>query len=260
VEIAMIGSFSPRVTHLTVDLVDAEDRAQRMAFAPEPAGTHADPDGLIALWNEYEAKAIGMMMDGTLAPVADEKCPFWHCVSFGHPSLHPYRDAFARRVPPVERELAAVLREDKREEHRGAAAYLLAHLSSGESVVQLLLPSLRDASSLVRNNAMRVLFMISSEHPEIAIPLGPVLEALRFPTTTDRNKAAGILEGITRRAVTAETRAQILAGAGELLVDMLALRQPANHDPAYRILKQLAGRDLGEREVDAWRAWVKAQR
>jgi hypothetical protein len=46
------------------------------------------------------------------------------------------------------------------------------------------------------------------------------------------------------------------APTGDILVDMLALRQPNNHDYAWRILKTLHGDDLGEHAIDAWRAWV----
>jgi hypothetical protein len=254
VDLAIVTYPPPAGTYLTVDLVDAEDRARRMKHAPAPTGTHADPDGLLALWDEYQPKALGMMMDGTVKPGA-EKCPFWHCFTFAHESLILYRDAFARRVPAVERALVTVLREEKRDDRRAAAAFLLAHLPSGQRVVELMLPSITDPSVLVRNNAMRVLAMTAMHHPEIAIPVTPILEALHFPSTLDRNKASAILAGITRREPTAEVRAQILAGAGELLVDMLALKQPNNHDFAYQVLKQISGRDLGEHAIDAWRAW-----
>ena len=259
VDLAIVGYHAGQGAYLTVDLVDAEDRARRMRFGPEPTGTPLDPDGLIALWREYEEKMWKLMDEGAVRSVV-EKCPFWHCITFAHESLIPYRDAFAKRVQPVERELAAVLREDRRAVHRAAAAFLLAHLPSGERVVELMLPSITDPDALVRNNAMRVLAMIAREHPEIPIPLAPILEALHFPTTLDRNKAAAIIEGITRRGVTAEVRAQILGAAGDVLVDMLALKQPNNHDFAYLILKHLAGRDLGEHAVDAWRAWARAPR
>lgn len=229
-----------------------------MTFDPAPAGTHADPDGLLALWDEYEDKAMGMLMSGTVKHDA-EPCPFWHCFTFAHPSLVRYREAFAKRVPAVERELVAVLREERRDSRRAAAAYLLAHLVSGERVVELLLPSIRDPSELVRNNAMRVLAMIAMHRPEIAIPIAPILAALRYPTTLDRNKASAILAGLTSRELGAKAREQIIAGAGELLVDMLALKQPNNHDFAYRILKQVSGRDLGEHAVESWRAWLRTR-
>ncbi len=93
-------------------------------------------------------------------------------------------------MPAAERELVAVLHEDKRADRRAAAAFLLAHLASGERVVELMLPSITDPSELVRNNAMHVLSLIAIDHPEVPIPVAPILEALRFPSTTDRNKAS----------------------------------------------------------------------
>lgn len=259
-DISLITYFSPRRTFATVDLVDAADRARRMSFAPAPTGTHADPDGLIALYAEYHDKVMKLLMDGAIKP-SKEACPFWHCISFAHESLHVYRDAFAKRVPPVEQQLATVLREDRRDEHRADAAFLLAHISSGPRVVALMLPAVRDPSTLVRNNAMRVLALIAQDHPEVPIPVDPVLEALHYPGTTDRNKAAAILDGITKRPpVPPPLREQILAAAGDVLVDMLALKQPNNHDFAYSILKQVSGRDLGEHAVDAWRAWLRSPR
>lgn len=256
VDLATITYFSPRRSFVTVDLVDAADRGRRMCFGPAPTATHADPDGLLALWREYHDKALGMLMDGTLQPTR-EPCPFWHCITFAHASLVPYRDAFASRVAAVERELVAVLREDLRAAHRGAAAFLLAHLASGPRVVEYLLPSIRDPDATVRNNAMRVLALIALDHPEIAIPLEPVLAALAFPATTDRNKAAAILSALARRP---EHHHAIRDRAGDVLVDMLALRQPNNHDLAYEILTRISGRDLGEHAVAAWRAWVRAPR
>jgi hypothetical protein len=259
VDISLITYFSPNRSYATVDLVDADDAARRMRFAPEPTATHPDPDGLLALYREYFEKVMKMLRDGAIKP-AKEDCPFWHCISFGHESLIPYRDAFAKRVPPVEKELAGVLREDRNATHRADAAFLLAHISSGTRVVELMLPAIRDASPLVRNNAMRVLALISEHHPEIPIPVEPIIEALHFPATTDRNKAAAILGGISSRPMSARVRDQIITGAGDVLVDMLALKQPNNHDYAYKILKDLSGRDLGEHAASAWRAWLRAPR
>lgn len=255
VHISVITYFSPNRSFLTVDLVDAADRKRRMTFAPTPATTERpDPDGLVALWQEYEEKAMSLLMDGKISP-GNEACPFWHCITFAHESLLPYREAFAKRVPAAEETLAEILRDDPREEHRGAAAYLLAHLASGPRVVELLLPSVRDESSLVRNNATRVFALMAQSHPEIALPIEPFIEALDFPETTDRNKSLAVLAGLAQHGDAAR-RAAIRKGAGERLVAILALRQPNNHDFAHQILVAIAGRDLGERDVTAWRRWL----
>lgn len=191
-------------------------------------------------------------------------CPFWHClVPFGHPELQAYREAFAKRVPPVEQALVQVLQGDQRLEHRAAAAYLLAHLASGPRVIEHLLPAIRDSHVLVRNNAMRVIGMSIDAHPELAIPIEPFLDALRFPLSLDRNKAAFVLHGLLKRPdATPAMRELVRRRAGRLLVDMLAMRQPNNHDFAYLILKLLAGRDFGEHgepPIAAWRSWACEQ-
>lgn len=256
VQVSIVGYYDQRRPYVTVDLVDEADRERRMTFAPAPTGEHPDPDGLIALWIEYEKTATNLLSTGAIKATKD--CPFWHCLTFDHASLVPYRDAFGARAPAVEPQLVSVLREDNRTHHRAAAAFLLAHLASGERVVELELPAIRDPEELVRNNAMRVLALIAINHPEIPIPIEPILDALAFPTTTDRNKASAILSGITKRpGLTAANRAMIKERAGELLVDMLALRQPNNHDFAYQILKNVSGQDFGEHAVVAWRGWAR---
>jgi hypothetical protein len=248
--------YDPPGTFVTLDLVDSD---RQVTFAPAPTGTYADPEGLIQLWRDYEAAFFQLLNAGEI-PAKMGPCPFWHCLGFDHPLLVPYREVFAARVPPHERELVAILRDDKRPFFRDAAAFLLAHLPSGDRVVEVEVPAIRDPDSGVRNNALRVLALIAQRHPEIAVPLDPILDALEFPTTVDRNKASATLAGLVDRpGLTDATRERIRARSGDVLVAMLALRQPNNHDFAYRILKRLAGTDLGEHAVDAWRAWVHAR-
>lgn len=252
VDLALVTYYGPERTYLTVDLVDAGDE-RRMTFGSPPTEQLPDPDGLIELWREYEAKFFAALESGaTLGEPS--KCRFWHCLGFETPELSPYADRFAARVPASADSLAQILSGDARPDHRAAAAFLLAHLPDGARVVELMLPAIRDPEPRVRNNAMRVLAMAAMKDPEIGIPLQPIIAALGYPTTTDRNKAAAILAPLSRLE---RNRAAIRAGAGELLVQMLALRQPNNHDFAYQILKNLSGRDLGEHDVAAWRAWLR---
>ena len=251
-----VTSYSDGGRFLSIDLVDTADRERRMRFRVPPTGQLPDPDGLVALWLQYEAKYHELSNRNAIDFTTG--CRFWHCLApFGHPALVPYAEAFATRVPTAEQALARVLRDDARDEHRAAAAFLLAHLASGERVVELMVPAIDDPSTHVRNNAMRVLSVMAHEHPEVAIPLDPVLVALNYPTSLDRNKASAILAGLAKQPAYHEP---IRLRAGEILVDMLALRQPNNHDWAYRILKEISGRDLGEHDVAAWRAWIRAPR
>jgi hypothetical protein len=169
------------------------------------------------------------MNEGELSPKRVD-CPAFHC--FGdpaHAALRARATKFAERVPHRHDELVAILREDGRDDWRAAAAFLLAYTRAH----------------------------IAMHHPEIAIPLDPILEALEFPTTTDRNKAAAILSGVVKRsAVSPAVRHLVVERAGDTLFAMLQLSQPNNHDFAYEILKAVSGESYGERDHAAWEAWL----
>ena len=54
VDLSLITYFAPYSgDYLTVDVVEPKDVVQRMAFLSEPKGKFEDPDGLIALWDQY---------------------------------------------------------------------------------------------------------------------------------------------------------------------------------------------------------------
>src|SRR5688500_3917146 len=55
---AITDSAPERPIYLTVDVVEEKDRARRMDFLPVPTGMFEDPDGLLALWGEYEARGF----------------------------------------------------------------------------------------------------------------------------------------------------------------------------------------------------------
>ncbi len=250
--------------HLTVDFVERGDATRRMAFLPRPTGSYDDPDGLIAAWSAYE-EAIDVVWSQATGPAPDAPCPALHCLPFhAHPDVAAAGEALAARAPAQHEALAAILRDDGDARRRAAAAYLLAYAPDDAWVVAQLTRATRDGESLVRNNAMRVLAEIAYRHPKVAIPLAPVIDALDFPETTDRNKAAAILDGLLARPggdrEREALRDEVLDRAGTILVAMLRLRQPNNHDFAYRILKAASGVDLGEHEPAAWQAWLDARR
>ncbi|HMG52769.1 MAG TPA: hypothetical protein VK601_04800 [Kofleriaceae bacterium] len=258
VEPSTVTYYEPqgRISYLTIDIVDQRDVAQRMAFSPRPTGTHADPGGLIAAWQAYEAVAFGLLKRGALSPPPAD-CPSFHC--FGdprQPELRSLAAEMAAGVPAHVDELATILRDDSRHDHRGAAAYLLAYARDGRTVVADLVPALHDASSLVRNNAMRVLAEIALHHPEVDVPVAPIIEALGYPATSDRNKAAATLHRLLGRPGAAALYPRIVRDAGQILLAMLRLQQPNNHDYAYKILKTISGRAHGERDHAAWQAWL----
>lgn len=246
--------------YVTVDAVERKDMASRLTFGPEPRGEFEDPAGLLAAWKEYESTFFRMMREKEIGP-ARVDCPAFHCMGgYKHDKLRPYGERFVKDVPPNEAKLSRILKEDKDPKDRAAAAYLLAHIKDGKKLVALMLPMLNDPDTLVRNNATRVLLNVAMFHHEIPVPLKPVLGALNGPTMSDRNKAAGVVWGLVDRPDGAKLYGQVIKEAGPTLIKLLMLEQPNNHDFAYKILKKVSGKDLGERDATAWQRWLTEQR
>ncbi len=239
--------------YVTVDVVEVKDAISRMAFIPPPVGHFDDPDDLISLWNQFLEIGFELLAAGQIE--YPKTCPAWHCVhSFENPKLSPFLEKFSKLVPFNEKKLLRILREDARPQFRGNAAFLLAHTHSGLSVVKYLLGAIRDPAEVVRNNSMRVLGEIAMKHPEIEIPVEPILEALNFPATTDRNKAGFTLISLS---IKEKNKKLIVHSVGPILLEMLKLQQPNNHDTAFTILKNVSGQDFGERDYEAWSKWLK---
>jgi hypothetical protein len=261
VKLSVLTYFQPegQPSYLTIDAVEQADMASRFRFRPDPQGSVPDPAGLIAAWKDYEATFFGLLQRHEISPKRVD-CPAFHCMGgYQHDKLKPFGDRFVTEVPANEAQLIRVLEEDSAPENRGAAAYLLAHIKDGKKLVALMLPVLDDPGSLARNDAMRVLANVARFHPEIDVPLEPVLHAVNGPTTADRNKALAIVAGLLGRPDGARHHREVIQQAGPTLVKLLALEQPDNHDFAYQILKQVSGQDLGERDIAAWQHWLGEQ-
>lgn len=259
VGLTLVGYHDPDgISHcLTVDFVDRADADRRMPFVPEPTNAYDDPEGLLADWATYEARRHELLSTQQTSAKRTE-CPAFHCLGdHAHPELKPLTDKFVSRAPEHAATLAAILRDDFDEAHRAAAALLLAYQSDGADVVAQMVPAFRDSSSLVRNNAMRVVMDIAFYHPEVDVPLEPVLDALSYPETLDRNKAAAIIDGLLERPGAEPMHARVRQRAGATLVEMLRLEQRNNHNFAYSILRKISGQSFGERDYAAWEAWLK---
>ena len=261
VEVSPISYFgdSPDASKvfITIDVVDADDTA-RMKFAPAPSKTVPDPAGLIAAWLDYEAAVWPLHNSGAY------KGPYtckggMHCaLGFNHPDLERREDLFIEKVPLCVPGLTAVLRDDREDKRRAAAAFTLAYARDPRQVIDALVPSIDDPSELVRNNVMRVLVMIQRQADAVVVPLAAVLRAMHFPTTVDRNKAAYALVEIAKRSPSRD-RVRIAREVGDVLVAMAAMSQPNNRDPAVQILQSISGEDHGT-DAAAWRAWLARQR
>ena len=258
-DLGLIFQPSDTTAYITFDVVVRADSARRLAYAPKPTGQVPDPGGLLALWQAYEERFLGTMMQGASpAHATRENCPALHCLGgFGHDTaLARYESAFVERTPDHTQVLLRVLREDADEVDRGAAAYLLAHAGMPDTVVAALVDAMRDPGALVRNNATRVLMMAVQFDADLGVPLGPVIRNIDAPTTTSRNKALYLLLGLARRP---EHHQRIAREAGPALLRLLRLIQPNNHDPAWQVLKEISGESFGDRDYAAWERWLEGR-
>lgn len=244
---------------LTIDVVEPDDAERRMTFAKPPADATAlpDPEGLLKKYGEYENKGFEVLgrHEKIEDPAASRElfhCPF----GFSHKELAPYKATLVDGARKHVDELATIVRKDREPQHRAYAIFLLGFTSDGARVVRELTPACRDESALVRNNAMRVFAEMAMHHPEVEIPLAPVLDMLDFPDTTDRNKASAVLASLVKKK---ELAPEIKQRSGKTLIAMLRLKQPNNHDFAIQILNTLFGDDrqpLAADDYEGWEAWL----
>jgi hypothetical protein len=249
-----VVEYPGNVMRVTVNLVDQGDE-WRMQFLPDPQGQPPDPDGLVSAWGSYVEKLEELRRAGAYPTFGEGTCRAVVCYGgFAHPELAHREQPFVDGVPRHFEELVRVVREDRDEVRRMGAVMLLSYHSSREEIAKAIVPAVKDPSAGVRNEALRLLGAVQKDQKRVISPLEPVLEALWFPLGTDRNKAGWALVRIveTEGAV---RRKQILDTAGEMLMQMVGMEQPIDHEPALKVLTILAGRDLGADEA-AWRRWL----
>ena len=247
------GPGNQLLVRIGIDVVEPEDVARRMPFREPPGTALPDPDGVLALWGEYEAKGMGLLMSGGL-PSENSNCPVLHCAFyFDHPELAPYLARLNAGAAAHRDELFRIAEESSNPEHRAQAIFLLAHAADAESLLPLLGRAIYDENSTVRNNAMRVMMHLAMTDPSLPYPIESLAAALDFPSESDRNKAAYCVR------MTADHeghRAAIRAAAVPNLLKVLRSERPNIHDPAYETLKILSGRDYADRDYAAWEDWA----
>ncbi|MEM1256395.1 MAG: HEAT repeat domain-containing protein [Cyanobacteria bacterium P01_H01_bin.21] len=244
--------------YVTIDVVDRVDASVRMPFHPKPTQTFSDPDSLLQTWTDYEMTGFELSRAGELREGINN-CPALACtVGFDHPNLEGFLSFFETEILHNRDQLIQILQADENEVHRGNAVYLLAFafLDDPESYVETITPAIKDSSSLVRNNALRVLGDISHNYPEVDLPVAAIIEALQYPATTDRNKASWRLLELAKQD---RYHQLIIEQAVPVLLEMLKLQQPNNHDPAYATLKAISGEQYGSRDYAAWEQWAAHQ-
>jgi hypothetical protein len=240
--------------HFTIDIVDKEDEKRLSDFLPKPDKIVKDPDHLIEKWVEYDKAAlISTTEDVKLKK--DYECPVYHCIwgGFVNPKFKKYEKLFNSLVPKNKERIIEVLRNDKDAEKRAAAAFLLAHIQDGSELVKILIPSIYDSNSGVRNNVMRVLGSTLEKVEVSDFPVDKIIIALDFPSESDRNKALYVLLSLAKQPKYAKYISQ---HAGKQLIDELKMSQPNLHGNSYAVLTRISGQEYGERDYKAWQDWL----
>jgi hypothetical protein len=160
--------------------------------------------------------------------------------------------AYAKRDLP---ELRRVLRTSSNAAERGLAADVLGYAPDKRAVVSDLVYGLTDPSEEVRNNALRALLVIAemTVSPEGAVPdisPDPIIVLLYSPVWSDRNKAAGALDALTRNR-NPELLSVIRRQAISPLVEMARWKSGGHAQAAFLVLGRVAGYS-DEAALDLW--------
>jgi hypothetical protein len=212
---------------------------------------------LFKLWGEYNEENINLINKGGFSS-KKRTCPVVHCTwGFDKKERIVYLPKFKSFANKNKKLLMNIIEVSPNDEERGDALFILAHSDDYQSTASFLFNYIDDASDLVRNNSMRVIGGILSVHKVKHVALKRILDALNYPLVADRNKAAYVLYNIAHNDAT--THKQIITQSGEVLIKLLKLQQPNNHDIAYRILKDISRQNYSERDYQHWQSWLDLQ-
>jgi hypothetical protein len=142
--------------------------------------------------------------------------------------------------------------------HRALAAQIIAYTENKQEIVNDLVEAMKDPGEVVRNNAMRALWVMpeatheTTEQP-IRIPGRPFIDMLNSVEWRDRNKSSMALLKITSvpsPTILSELRRRALAS----LIEMARWKTPGHAKAPFILLGRVAG--YPESEINA--AWEKS--
>lgn len=236
-----------------IDFVDTKDSSKRLNYRKINTKKFSDPNGLIAKWIEYEDLSYKLFRDGE---IKDYSCPVAHCLwSFNHPKLTPYLEYFNKLTPKNKEVLIQILNTSDSANYRASSAFLLAHSKmSNKNILEALMPSTHDSESTVRNNSMRVIYYIARANPEIKFNVSKIINALDFPSFTDRNKALVILRSIPLDNLKKEDAKRL----ANILIEVLEKKDAHNFRNAHMVIKKWSQKDYAVDDIESWKKWTES--
>ncbi|MFA5960567.1 MAG: HEAT repeat domain-containing protein [Tatlockia sp.] len=257
VNAATIFYMPKNVSYTTIEVVSQAhpELLRYTALEAHSRVTHSPAD-LIDKMTEFSQISMMLYAENKLQEKDTDTryCPVYHCaINFEHPALKPYLSLFNQGAIKDKTLILNTIKNDSNSERRGAAIFLLGHLNDPHEIISLLLPYVQDHDPLVRNNSIRVIGETVRKAKIHDFDLKPFLALLHSPSTLDRNKSLYV---IYEAAQLPTAKKLIVQQSGDILLQLLQLKQPNNHDVTYKILKRLSGKKWGDQDFAAWKQWL----
>ncbi|OJJ17240.1 hypothetical protein BKI52_31530 [marine bacterium AO1-C] len=254
VNVYLLKSYINNISFI-IDFVERQEAVARMRFRNLKTLKLGDPANLIAKWQEYETLSFQLFKQGE---IRDMECPVYHCIwAFNHPKLQPYLEYFSKHVPNYEKDLIEILHQSNVVRYRANAAFLLAHSKvKAQELANVLMPAINDPESRVRNNVMRVIYYLVRNQKGVKVNLDKVIQALNYPSFTDRNKALVILRSLPLYQVLSKAR---LKRVLPVLIEILEKKDGHNFRNAHQVLKNISGEKFTYDDIGSWQQWIKQE-
>jgi HEAT repeat protein len=208
-----------------------------VSFRPAPAGNERLAADIVKAGDEFSQAFVPAVERGDIVEDRSQGHALNH-----DPAVRAVQDRFivyAKRDLPA---LRQVLRNSSNAPERALAAQVLGYAPDKSAVVDDLVYGMSDSAEEVRNNAMRALLVIAemTERKAPPIPATPFIALLNSPVWTDRNKASGALQSLTRHR-NAELLATLKRDAMDPLVEIARWKSEGHAMPGFLVLARIAG-------------------
>lgn len=217
-----------------------EEGAPKVEFRPPPNGPARLPAAVVNAGEAFAEAHTRAIQRG----FANEDISQGHSL-MGDSAARAIQLGFVGLAATYGDSLRTVLRTSSDADHRAFAAEVLAYTANKASVVDDLVYAMRDASTGVRNNATRALWLIAlyaNQHPElkIQVPYEPFIDLLNSLRWTDRNKSSLALMQLTDGR-DPKLLAALKARAFDSLVDIAQWTNPGHAMAGVVMLGRIAG-------------------
>lgn len=227
-----------------------ETGAPVLKFRPSPGGTIRLPKVIVQAGKDFDQAFVSAI---EAKDFSEDDCE-GHAF-FGNQAVRAVQKRFVGLAAEDLPVLRRVLRESSDHKERAVAAQVIAYYTNKKAIVADLLHAATDADETVRNNAVRALIILAgyaqtNPRLKIRIPADvfvPMLDSLEW---TDRNKAIGVIEALTRSR-DARLLARLKKDSLAALTEMAGWTSRGHADGAFLVLGRVAG--FPEAEIETMR-------